>query len=144
MMIVTPYQPAHLKSLLLQPAQAIVRPYFDKQGYAEALQKDGCSFTAMDGDRVLAIAGVVPLWEGRAEAWALLSANIRRDFLAIHHAVERWLQVCPFRRVEAAVDAEFPEAVRWVERLGFEREGPLRAFTPDGRDCIRFARVKNG
>lgn len=141
-MIVIPYKPSHLESLLLQPAQAPARTYFENPDYARALDRPGNSFTAMDGDRVLAIAGVVPLWEGRAEAWALLGSDLKRDFIGIHRATLRFLDVCGFRRVEAAVDAQFCQAVDWVKLLGFECEGPLKAYTPDGRDCIRYARVR--
>lgn len=141
-MIVIPYQPAHLRSLLLQPAQAAMVSYFDNPAYAKALNVPGKSFTAMDGERVLAIAGVIPIWKGRGEAWALLGGDIRRHFLAIHHAVARFLDVCELTRIEAAVDADFPQGRAWVERLGFTYEGPLAKYTPDGRDCLRYARIK--
>jgi hypothetical protein len=143
-MIVQPFQPEHLERLLLQPAQEYARPYLSDPAYAKALVLPGHSFTALDGDRVLACAGIIPLWEGRAEAWALMGRDLRAHFLAIHHATRRFLNACGMRRVEAAVDAQFGCAKGWIEALGFEEEGVLRAYTPDGRDCIRYARVRHG
>lgn len=142
-MRVEAYRPEHLQSLLLQPAQEFVRPYLSRPEYGKALVMP-TSFTALDGDRVLCCAGIIPIWEGRAEAWALMAADLRREFIYIHHAAKRFLNSCGFRRVEAAVDSQFCAAVEWIEMLGFKYEGPLRGYTPDGRDCIRYARVNRG
>lgn len=140
-MIVIPYKPEHMESLLLQPSQAYMRTYLERPEYRRALAIDGKSFTALDGDRVLGCAGIVPIWDGRAEAWAILARDLRREFLAIHHATKRFLAVCGVRRIEAHVDADFGCAKQWIERLGFVNEGPLAKYTPDGRDCIRYAKV---
>lgn len=140
-MRIEPYSPAHLEALLLQPAQEFARPLLANPDYRQALAVPGMAFTALDGDRVLACAGLMPLWEGRAEAWALMSHDLRSHFLGIHYATKRFLNACGMRRVEAAVDAQFGCAKEWIEALGFKFEGPLASYTPDGRDCLRFARV---
>lgn len=142
-MIVEPYTPAHLTNLLLQPAQAYLRPHMSNPEYGRALQVPGLAFSCIEGDRVLGCAGLVPFWAGRAEAWAMFAANLNREFIYIHQAAVRFLDSCGIRRVEAHVDAGFGQAQKWVEMLGFEYEGPLRAYTPDGRDCLRYARVRN-
>ncbi len=141
-MLIVPYQPAHLEALMIQPSQAAIRPQLASAEYRAALGVPGMSFTALDGDRVLVCAGLMPSWEGRAEAWALMSTDLRVHFLAIHYATKRFLNACGIRRVEATVDAEFGCAKAWIEALGFRYEGPLEAFTPDGRDCMRYARVR--
>lgn len=141
-MNIVPYTPAHLESLLLQPAQDLARPLLASPEYRQALAVPGMAFTALDGDRVLCCAGLMPLWEGRAEAWALMGADLRPQFLRIHYATKRFLNACGMRRVEAAVDAHFGCAKEWIEALGFEFEGVLHAYTPDGRDCLRYARWK--
>ena len=140
-MIVVPYRPEHLQSLLLQPNQEFMRCFMDKPEYGNALAVPEKSFTALEGSRVLACAGLIPWWEGRAEAWALLAGGLKRDFVSIHRATLAYLNTCGFRRVEATVDADFAKAVRWMEMLGFTYEGPLAKYTPDGRDCLRFARI---
>lgn len=141
-MIIEPYKPEHLDALLLQPAQEFMRPYFSDPQYRRALAVPGKAFAASHDGVVLGCAGVMPIWEGRAEAWALLGADLKNHFLAIHHATKRFLQACDVRRVEATVDAEFCPAREWIVHLGFRYEGPLRAYTPDGRDCLRFVRIR--
>jgi RimJ/RimL family protein N-acetyltransferase len=142
MMQIVPYKPEHLTNLLLQPAQAYMRPFFDDPQYGRALAIPGKAFTAIECDRVLGCAGLIPYWEGRAEAWSLLANDIKGNFVPIHMAALRFLDSCGFRRVEAHVDADFGCAKRWMDMLGFQYEGPLKAYTPDGRDCLRYARVR--
>jgi hypothetical protein len=46
-----------------------------------------------------------------------------------------------YRRIEATVDVGFTEGERWMTLLGFEYEGLMRAYRPDGQDMLMFARV---
>jgi hypothetical protein len=82
------------------------------------LSNAGLAWTAEDDGEVLGIAGLAVQWENRATAWALLSANAGRRFIKIHAAVERLLDVAPFRRIEANVDVGFVEGMRWMDLLG--------------------------
>ena len=136
------FQPDHLEKLLLQPAQENARRYLGNPEYGAALALPGLAFTAVEGERVLAMAGVLPRWEGRAEAWALLSHDLRRNFIRIHRAVLHFLDTTDIRRIETAVDANFDDGLVWADMLGFKNEGLMRCYTPEGRDCYRFARVK--
>lgn len=141
-MRVIAFAAAHLPALMIQSAQASP-PLTAAE--SEELAKLGYCYTGVDeAGTVHAIAGVVPQWEGRAQAFAFIGANAGRHFLAIDRAVRRFLRDCPYRRVEAHVDVNFPAGMRWLELLGFERETerPMRKFSPDGRDCHLYARVR--
>jgi RimJ/RimL family protein N-acetyltransferase len=142
-MNIEPFKPEHFDTLILQPAQEYARPNLENRGYGEALASRGDAFTGFIDGRVVGCVGVLPMWEGRAEAWALLARDVGlRGMREVHNAVLRYLEMCPYRRLEAHCDADFPQARRWLEMLGFEFEGPLRAYKPDGKDCLRFARIK--
>ena len=141
-MNISPYKAEHLEAMMLQPAQENVRRYFGNPEYGRMLDFPGHSFTAMEGDKVIAMAGVLPRWEGRAEAWALLSGDLKRHFVRIHRAILRYLETSDIRRIETAVDANFKAGIVWAEMLGFKNEGLMPGYTPEGRDCYRFARVK--
>jgi RimJ/RimL family protein N-acetyltransferase len=142
-MHIEPFQSRHLEILVLQPSQAAVSVFFDDE-YGPALKAAGPCFTAMDGDEVLACAGVVKQWDNRAIAWGLISEYAGKQFVRIHKAVKRFLDTTDFNRVEAFVDADFEAGHRWIQMLGFEREGYMRAFSPLGKDCILYARIKHG
>jgi RimJ/RimL family protein N-acetyltransferase len=72
----------------------------------------------------------------------LISEAAGQHFFMIHKAVRRALLFHNYRRVETAVASDFEQGHRWMSMLGFEREGRMRAFTPDGRDCDLYARVQ--
>jgi hypothetical protein len=110
-----------------------------------AVALEGCphSYTVFARGRIVAVAGVVENSPGRGEAWAELAQVCRKDFLAIHNAVKRFLDICPFVRVEATVDVDFVAAHRWVKLLGFELEAPrMRKYSLDGQDYSLYARVR--
>ncbi|MCW5623338.1 MAG: GNAT family N-acetyltransferase [Burkholderiales bacterium] len=139
---IVPYQPAHLRAMALQPKQEFIGAWVNSD-YPEALAAaPGISYSAVRGDEVLACAGLAEQWTGRMLAWALLARGIGGGFVVIDRAVKRCLEAAPARRIEAHVDAEFLPAQRWVERLGFNREGLMRAFSVDGRDFQLWARVR--
>jgi RimJ/RimL family protein N-acetyltransferase len=60
----------------------------------------------------------------------------------IDRVARRMLRNCPRRRIQATTDPEFGPGQRWLLMLGFVQEGRLRAYTPDGRDQLMYARIR--
>lgn len=134
-----PFEPSHLARLEVQDAQRGTFPV-DDPAYALSLMKAGPCWSVFVGGRVVACGGLCVQWEERAVAWAIISHGaplipVTRSVL--HVLGQRGIP----RRVECFVDVSFQEGIRWAEMLGFQREGLMRAFSPDGRDHILFARV---
>lgn len=142
-MDVIPFEPEHMETIMLQPAQQRFFTYFNKE-YAKDLKISGPCFTGIKDGRVLGCAGLVKQWENRAIAWSLLSGDIGNDFISIHKAVVRFLNLSEYNRIEAFVDANFQQGHRWIEMLGFKCEGYMEQFNPDGGDAMLYARLKNG
>lgn len=140
-MEIVPFEPEHLRTLVLQEAQAWMGPML-KADYGLELKRGGPAFTALDGDQVIACAGVLRMWENRDQAWALLSADSGRRFVGIYRGIRRFLDMHDTRRVEATVDSEFAAGHRLMYLLGFQHEGRMRAYLMDGRDCDLYARVR--
>lgn len=140
-MMVVPFTREHIKRMIIQQRQ---------QGMEALLSDDilrllesSKSYTALDGDEVLACAGVVDMAPGRAGAWAYISQGVGNRMVGVTRAVRSFLRNAEYRRIEMDVDCEFPEAHRWAKMLGFELECERRrSFTPDGRDCALYAMVK--
>lgn len=139
--MIVPMTVEHLGQLELQPSQAWFTPIASDPAYARMLLAGGPAYALVDGDEVLACAGLSVQWEGRAVGWALVSGNAGRRMVELHKAVRRALELHPFRRVETTVYAGFDAGHRWARMLGFEREGCMRAFAPGGEDCDLYARV---
>jgi hypothetical protein len=68
---------------------------------------------------------------------------MRHDLVRVTKMAKRFLDVCPIRRIEAAVVVDHGPGHRWAQLLGFELEAPLlRAYTPQGEDCSLYSRVR--
>jgi RimJ/RimL family protein N-acetyltransferase len=110
--------------------------------YGEALAREELAFSGFVRGTVVACAGLIQQWPGRALTWALMSAEARPFMTQITRAIVRQMDRSGIRRIESAVDVSYPVSQRWHTIMGFEREGLMRAYTPDGRDCFLYARVK--
>ncbi len=140
-MHVVPFQPHHLRALVLQEAQAWMQPMLQAD-YGASLAKAGPCFTLEGDEGVICCAGLVNMWENRAQAWALVSADAGRHFVRIYRGMKGFLDLQDTRRIEATVDATFAQGHRLMRMLGFKHEGLMRAYLPDGRDCDLYARVR--
>lgn len=139
---ILPYEAAHLLAINEQDAEtywgAVCTPE-----YARELESAGPAYTAMREDgTVLCCAGIIVHWECRALAWAIMARSIGPDYVAVHRAVERFLNSVTTPRIEITVDCEFPAAIRWAKLLGFECEARMKCYAPGGRDHYLYARVQ--
>lgn len=140
-MEVRTFQPSDLFAIAVQLKQAEVRDALQTPGYGEALQKAGPAFTVAVKGTIMACIGLISQWPGNARAWAILSEESGCCMLAMTRAIRTWMRFHNEGRIDCAVDCGFDEAVRWVELLGFKREGTMRAYTPERRDCFLYAQV---
>lgn len=140
-MRIVPFEPEHLSQLLLQPSQAMLQPTLKDPSYGPSLKAGGPAYSLIVDDVVLAAGGLIPQWENRAVAWALIAAEVGPHMVSLTRAVKRAFSLHHFRRVETSVACDFEQGHRWARMLGFEREGRMRAFTPDGDDCDLYARI---
>jgi hypothetical protein len=140
-MKIIPYQAEHVLSLQLQAGQRDLWPYVTPE-YARFLEGE-YSFTAMVGDKVIAVGGVALLWENRGLAWTLIDRDAGAHFTELHKAAKRVLDLVPYRRIEADVACGFPQGHRWVRMLGFTLEAErMRAFRADGGDSALYSLVR--
>ena len=142
-MNIVPFRPEHLTALKLQPAQTWMQPMVKEEAYVRMLE--ACdSYTALLDFRVVAIAGLVRIWPGRAHLSALLADDISHAFIQLHREVERRLQASTLHRIEATVDGGFEAAHRWMRMLDFKLETPdgMRGYMPNGGTSYLYARVR--
>lgn len=141
-MVIVPFDPEHLKTLQIQAAQAWMSEDLLCPDYAAAVAAAGVAFSGVEGQTLVACAGLMYFHKDRAVAWALMSQQAGGHFIKIVRAMRRYLDVCDSRRIEAQVACDFPAGRRLVTMLGFDFEGRMRGFFPDGRDADLFARVR--
>ena len=141
-MIVRAWRRGDTEAVELQSAQQYLRCIVDVRADFTELAEQGLVWTVEHDGVILGIGGLEPQWENRATVFALLSDDSGPHFKAIHSAVVEFLDNAPYRRIEATVDVGFKQGHRWVKMLGFELEGYMRAYRPDGADMLLYARVR--
>lgn len=139
--MIVPFKAEHLGKIALQSAQLSMSDHLMNPDYAKMLEGT-YAYSLIEGDEVLCCAGLMQVWEGRSLGWALVSHKAGKHFMEIHRNVAAAIRMCPDRRVEIAVDSEFPEGKRWAKMLGLEFEGTMRGYGIDGRSHDLYARVK--
>jgi len=106
------------------------------------------SFTCLFEGEIVAIGGVADLWQGVGEAWLMMTEQAKKHGiygLIAFNTIERKMNELIVKhkhwRTEANVRADFPEAIKFIEAVGFEREGVRRKYTPDKCDMILYSRI---
>ena len=141
-MDVVAFKAEHLRQIDLQESQQYLTPYMtDEQ--AKAIEESGWAWTAIDEHGPIGCAGIIHMWQGRGLVWAYIASRATGSkFLAVHKAVQRFLDACYIKRLEMTVDPGFEQGHRWAELLGFEMEAAyMAAYRPDGGSCSLYARV---
>lgn len=143
MIKIVPFTIMHYRQIEAQPRQEYIQAYLDTD-HVRALIRAGDAFAGVRPDgTVVGAAGCMEVWKGRAVTWALLSTEAGKDFVQATRMVRRYLDVQPYRRIEATVDTSFDQAHRWVSLLGFRKESDcMKSYDPDGRDHALYARVR--
>jgi len=143
-MHIIPFKKEHLLNLDLQRNQPEVAHLMDNPEFGAALELQPLSFTAIEEGKVYACGGLIEEWKGVARAWALLSENMGNKFMPVHRAVKAAIEANQekYHRIEMSVIADFAQGCRWARLLGFELESKAKKYSPDGKDCFIYARVK--
>lgn len=112
-------------------------------GASDPIAQSALSYTAEhDGEPVLS-AGLLVLWHGVAEAWAVFGDFARKHPVWSHRLVKRFLrkamQNYPIHRVQMHVVPGDTTGERWAEALGFTREGLAHRYTEKGEDMATYS-----
>lgn len=136
MITVIPFKPEHLEQIEL-------KENFNQGECPKTIVNT--AFSVMDGETVLAILGGFPFVPGVIHWWSFLSKHIDRYPIEFHKTILKvlaWYEKNEKpRRMQFEVKADYVEGQRWAESLGFEREGLMRAWGPDGCDHYLYARI---
>jgi hypothetical protein len=106
----------------------------------------GPCFSGVEDGKVLGSAGIMLMWPGVGEAWVLFSKDVVNIKKFVYTTITDYLitLVCDLdlRRVQAHCSSELPLAIKFLEQMGFEREGLMRKYGTDGSDHFLYAMVR--
>jgi hypothetical protein len=140
-MNVIPFLPHHVLGLTVHKDQQKELPKLDMD-YGIYLYKAGPAFSYQVDGEIIACAGIVKIWPGRASAWSLLSDKTAKCMSRLTRAVIRFLEVTEESRIEITVNDGFEAGHRWATLLGFQREHLMRKYWTDGRNVWMYSRIK--
>ena len=120
------FEPAHIP-LAAKRIREELRTALDGMGdlsaYGELALASGHCWTAVADGKVIACGGVVDFGDGSGEAWLLPTQDVlsHRVWFArtIARVVGELFRRGVYRKLSALVRPDFPQAVRFAERLGF-------------------------
>lgn len=103
----------------------------------------GPSWTLRIDDLIIGSGGVTILWPGVGEAWILQSIFAGQyplaSFRAIREGLKAGIRSHGLRRIQSVVHHSIPRDQRWVVRLGFDFEGIMSRYGPEGDTYLRYA-----
>ena len=105
--------------------------------------------TGVHAGKIWGVGGVVVHREGMGEFWLILAVDFKQAIasrtvlkqLMLH--IEDTINDKALCRAQAIIRADFKEAIKMIEFLGFRREGLLRSYLPGPKDAYMYARVKD-
>ena len=141
-MEVVSFNAKYLRAMVLQDAQQFMSNLVFDDEYCEQLAAAGPAHTVLVGDKPIMCAGVAEMWANRYAAWAWVSKDAGRHMVGLTRIVDDYLNTRPYKRIEAYVDARFPQGHRWAKMLNFEFEGLMRSFGTQGQDMAMYSRIQ--
>lgn len=132
----------HLKSLKLRPEDGEL----DLDRLGKKYEIVGPAYTCIDRKKILFCAGIIILWRGVGESWSLCDVEVKnypREVLFYQkECLFKEIEANKLHRIQAHCLTTWRSGYRFLERLGFEREGLVRKYDSEGRDYYLYSLIK--
>ena len=107
----------------------------------------GGGISVVQRGKVLGIFGSSTIWHGLDEAWFLVDEAVRRYGIAMTKVAKKWIalkfQKDKLNRLQITVRCDDVRAYKWAKCLGFQKDGVMRRFGPDGSDFFLMSITKD-
>lgn len=137
------YHPSHLEGIEVRDFEA--REIDLIKGYRAQLVNLPDVYTLLMHGEVVIIGGIHVQWPGVAEGFLITTPLVEKYVKSFHKAMIRVIEVLrqrrKLRRLQTVVNVKHEVSHGWIQHLGFEPEGIMRKYGPDGSDYVRYARV---
>ena len=144
---VTPYEIIHAYDIIDRNVreQDLWLSGQDWETAVKGWKDGGPGYTLLIDEKVVGCGGVVLTQWQCGEAWTLFSTlffkHYRTAYKAIKKNLENIIEDENLRRVQSLIHPEHEEAKRFIIHLGFQCEGLLRKYGPNGEDLFMYSRV---
>lgn len=121
-------------------------PTDEMKALAKEREESGTCVTGWVDGEIIGIAGLDKLWEGVGNMWMMLTPlvdkHLKESYKCIRQGMKKLIEENNLRRIQSYGRTDFPECHILFDHLGFKAEGIARKYTPDGVDCVMYAKVK--
>ena len=114
----------------------------DAEKWCKEAEQGGPARSVIYEGELALCAGLIKEREGVAQAWALYPLDVGKYHIDPKIARDKLYELMAehdFWRVFATVRCDFPAGAKYIEWLGFEREGRLKCNEPDRSDSYLYA-----
>lgn len=131
-----------LRPAKIEDALSLRPPGTDEAMYETWMKEHlsrGPAWAAECREGLIGCSGASVLWPGVATGWAvfnpaLLKSNLLSIIRIYKGFIPRLMTEHGLRRLQTHI-YNTPALLRWAKCLGFEKEGLMKSFAPDGGDC---------
>jgi hypothetical protein len=145
--MIVPFRPSHADKIELNDRELYYEGYCPN--YRAMLRRTaeaGLSWTGVYNEKVVVCFRGSTVWPGVGEAWLLSSPSVSDHALSVVRSSRMIFadifKTEAFSRVHISVDSANDSAFKFAKALGFEVEGIMRQFGPDGSNYYMMARIK--
>lgn len=114
-------------------------------GVYNLFSNHGSAYTWYDGEKPVMCGGILVCWQTMGEAWFVGDKAIQlypyAAWKAAHEQLETDIERFKLLRIQCNVRVDWPEAIHFAEKMGFQRECVMRKAGPFAEDVILYSRV---
>lgn len=143
---VMPFHPSHMDRVVkTQREMEVFDAMPDFRQRLEVLRQNKTAWTFFYKYEPSIIMGIEHKWDTNAEIWMVTGNFAGKHGAILSRGAKRLIDQIGSRldllRLQAVVNVDHEKAVRWAEFLGFEREGLMSKYGPEGADYYMYSRT---
>lgn len=143
--VLVPFIPEHLNGFKFE--QPDMQGHDDISNHTIAQAHGNTAVSVIQYGKTLGIFGSSKVWNGLEEAWFLVDEVTRRYGIAMTKVAKKFIQLKfqedMLNRLQITVRCNDNRAYKWAKCLGFQTDGVMRQFGPDGSDYYMMAITKD-
>ena len=116
-------------------SRGILKSQPEQTEFTYALEHEG---------KVLGIGGIRLINLTTAWCWVDMAPCVGEHIIVVYRIIKEWMlklvEEKGLKRLQAYIEPDFPEAIRMVQHLGFEKESIMEDFLPNG-DALLYRRL---
>lgn len=114
--------------------------------FATVWEKEGVGYTMLADGKIVFCGGIIDIGWKRGEAWSFMGNLFykypKSCYKVCRNKLGEIIKEKGYRRIQALVDIDMYGGENFVKHLGFEKEGLLKSYGPDGEDMLMYSKCE--